>query len=252
MHRAIFFAFALLPAIASAQQGSVRYTHSYTGLEFPTDQISGLVVELGIAPAEDFPPHPTELSIVRVLEFDPSSSLMYPDVGMSYEPAERTADGTEVGWEFVDTTYVDLDSNTFVESRNFYESKYLVKAERPSVSWQLTSDERTYLGYRVMKATAVVDSAVVEAWFTPEIPVSASPGLYGGLPGLILMVTNAARGEVYAAEAIDLGVPSIQRTQPTVGREISLDKYDQRVASVIAENQRSLEKTREILIRAAQ
>ena len=248
-----FFAFALLPAIASAQQGSVRYTHSYTGLEFPTDQISDLVVELGIAPAEDFPPHPTELSIVRVLEFDPSSSLMYPDVGMSYEPAERTADGTEVGWEFVDTTYVDLDSNTFVESRKFYESKYLVKAERPSVSWQLTSDERTYLDYRVMKATAVVDSAVVEAWFTPEIPVSAGPGLYGGLPGLILMVTNAARGEVYAAEAIDLGVvPSIQRTQPTVGREISLDKYDQRVAWEIAENQRLWEKTREALIRAAQ
>ena len=153
--------------------------------------------------------------------------------------------------EFVDTTYVDLDSNTFIESRKFHRSKYLVKAELPSVSWQLTSDERTYLDYRVMKATAVVDSAVVEAWFTPEIPVPAGPGLYGGLPGLILMVTNIARGEVYAAEAIDLGAPSIQLTPPTVGREISSDKYDQRIASVIAENQRLWENARDIL-RASQ
>ncbi len=156
----------------------------------------------------------------------------------------------EVGWEFVDSTYVDLNTNTFVESRKFYRSKYIVKGELPSVPWQLTTDERTYLEYRVMKATAIVDSAVVEAWFTPDIPISAGPGLYGGLPGLILMVTNVGRGEVYAAEAVDLVdvVPSIRHTQPTVGREMSPEKYDQRVASVIAENQRKWEIVRKAVI----
>ena len=73
---------------------------------------------------------------------------------------------------------------------------YLVTGEQPVISWRLLGEERVYRDHRVMKATATVDSAVVEAWFAPEIPVPAGPGLYGGLPGLVLMVTNAAVGEV--------------------------------------------------------
>jgi GLPGLI family protein len=247
MLRATFLAFALLPLVASAQQGVVRYSHTYALLAFPTDQINEHVVAIGWADAEDFPPGPTQASIARILTFGPSSSLMYPAEELYYEPGDRTADGTQLGWEFIDTTYVNRDNDTFVESRKFVESKYLVKDELPSLSWRLGDEERSYLGYRVMNATAVVESAVVEAWFTPEIPVSAGPGLYGGLPGLILMVTDAINGEVYAAESIDLDVPPSHLMPPTAGREIGLDKYDQRVAWETAENQQLWERARDVL-----
>ena len=145
---------------------------------------------------------------------------------------------TDLEWEFVDSTYVNRGNGTYSESRNLVDYKYLVTEELPSISWQLVGDERTYLDYRVMKAAAVVDSAVVEAWFTPEIPVPAGPGLYQGLPGLILMVTNVTIGEVYAAEFIDMDTQSSKLMPPIIGREVSSDKYDQRVAREIAENQR--------------
>ena len=31
------------------------------------------------------------------------------------------------------------------------------------------------------------------AWFTPEIPVSTGPAMYGGLPGLILEISDGNR-----------------------------------------------------------
>lgn len=248
MYRAILLVFTLVPLVASAQQGVVRYNHTYPLLAFPTDQVDAYFVEQGWADAKFFPPAPTHITIARSLAFGLSSSLMYPTVEQLYRPGERDDNGNDLAWEFVDTTCVNLDDGTYVESRNLVDYKYLVKDELPSMSWQLVGEERTYLGYRVMKATAVVDSTVVEAWFTPEIPVPAGPGLYGGLPGLILMVTNAAIGEVYAAESIDLDAPSLPLMSPTTGREVSSDEYDQRVAWEIAENQRLWEVVKNVRI----
>lgn len=247
MHRIVLLAFTLIPLVASAQQGVVRYSHTYPLLALSTDQITEHFVEQGIFDAEDFSPDPTHVTIARSLAFGSSSSLIYPAEEKFFEAGERTEDGLDWGWDFVDTTYVDHDNGTYVESRNLIDYKYLVKDELSSMSWQLVGKERTYLGYRVMKATAVVDSAVVEAWFTPEIPVPVGPGLYGGLPGLILMVTNAAIGEVYAADSIDLDAPSFPLMPPTAGREVSSDEYDQQVASVVAENEREWQKVKEAL-----
>ena len=86
----------------------------------------------------------------------------------------------------------------------------------------------------------MLDSAAVEAWFAPEIPNSAGPGLYGGLPGLILMVTNAATGEVYSAESVELGDYD-DHAAPVVGRSISREEYDRRVAWQIEDAQRAWE-----------
>lgn len=57
-----------------------------------------------------------------------------------------------------------------------------------------------------MKATSESEHGSIEGWFTTDIPVQAGPGLFHGLPSLILMVTNASSGEVYAAEEIDTKV----------------------------------------------
>ena len=250
MHRAILLAFTLIPLVASAQQGVVRYSHTYTLLAFATDQMNEYFVEQGVFDfdAEYHPPDPTHGSFARSLVFGPSYSLMFPTKAQPYEPGENASDGTVLGWEFVDTTFVNRDNGAYVESRKLVKAKFIVKDELPSLSWQLVGEERTYLDFRVMKATVVVDSAVVEAWFTPEIPVPAGPGLYGGLPGLILMVTNAAIGEVYAAESVDLGAQPFQPMPPTAGREVSSDQYDQRVAWEIADNQRLWNEVKKINI----
>ena len=226
--RLVLLLFGLVPLTVSAQEGVVRYNHTFEILTLATDQISVHLAELD---GEEKEPYPSQSTIGRSLAFGPQSSLMYPTLFQPFEPGDRP------DWEYVDTTYIDFDEGVYVESREFDANIYRVTGELPVIPWRLTGEERKYLDYRVMKATAVMDSAVVDAWFSPEIPVPAGPGLYSGLPGLILMVTNTSIGEVYAAESVELGEQD-DRTAPLSGRRISRADYDQQVSLQIEYNQR--------------
>ena len=235
---ALLIIWLLGPGITWAQQGMVQYSHSFAFMELPTDGMSEFVVEHELSDPRFWPAKSKNVDLDRILEFNTFSSWMYPVKELYYVPGNQFPDPDTYGWEIVDTTYVDHDQASFVESRHFYNEKYLVEDNLPLLNWQLTGNERSYLGYRIMSATAIVDTTVVEAWFTPEIPVPAGPGLYGGLPGLILILTNDAREEVYAAESIDLAAPIDLPRLPSEGRKVSTDAYDKRVAWVIADNQR--------------
>ncbi len=206
----------------------MRYSHTAPILYGAPDPIlEAIAAEDGT----EYSQGPSHVTVPRMLVFDSSSSLMYPAINQIVVPGDRPE------WEYIDTTYVNFANGTYKESREFNADTYLVDGEQPVVSWRLPSEERIYLGHRIMKATAAVDSAVIEAWFAPEISVPAGPGLYGGLPGLILLVTNVTTGEVYAAESVNLGdLPQI--TAPTSGHVVSDDKYDQIKRAELAADKR--------------
>ena len=62
----------------------------------------------------------------------------------------------------------------------------------PDGGWELTDGERTILGYACRRAACTFRGRSYEAWYTPEIAVSCGPWKFGGLPGLILAVRDAA------------------------------------------------------------
>ncbi|AZQ64521.1 GLPGLI family protein [Flammeovirga pectinis] len=45
-------------------------------------------------------------------------------------------------------------------------------------------------GYNCFLATTIYGNYEIEAWFTPEVPVSDGPYLFGGLPGLIVLLND--------------------------------------------------------------
>ena len=232
----------VLPITVSAQHGTVRYSHTRPVLSLPTDQVGELF---------DHEIEPTHYTMLRILIFDVDGSLMYPVYGGPYVPGYTDSDGKEIGWEFIDSTLVHYDESLFAESRKIYDDIFLVEDSLPSWSWQLSPGlERDYLGYRVMKATSSTVQGDVEAWFTPEIPVPAGPGLFHGLPGIILMVTNNDTGEVYAAEEIDLTDRPRSMDPPVNGEGVTSKKYARIVEQIVAENQRKWEIVREAMINA--
>lgn len=88
----------------------------------------------------------------------------------------------------------------------------------------------------VQKATAVQDSTTIEAWFTPEISVSAGPGLFGGLPGMILVVSVDDERLVYSATEINLdGLEDGMIKAPEDGHQVSRDEYEEIVAKKLKE-----------------
>ena len=83
------------------------------------------------------------------------------------------------------------------ERKSFYNKKvagktYLVVFDDKMTGWELSNETKKIEEYTCYKATIrhynerIEKEYFVEAWYTPEIPISYGPGGYGGLPGLIL------------------------------------------------------------------
>lgn len=237
MRQIILIAVTLAPFVgASAQVGTVRYTHTY-----PVLYSHYFVWDAATSEAfgKEFVKPATHATVSRSMVFDATASLMYPTNKPHIEPGDRKV---RDGEEEVDTTYVNFRSDMYTESRVLGLDVYLISDNTPVIPWRLGGEERVYLGLRVEKATAVVDSAEIEAWFAPAISIPAGPGRYGGLPGLILMVTNAASGEVYAADSLLIDELARGIVPPVRGQKVSDRQYRRTKQAVMDEDRRRYER----------
>jgi GLPGLI family protein len=76
-----------------------------------------------------------------------------------------------------------------------------------------------------MSATVTLDDQEIVAWFSPEIPVSLGPSIFGGLPGLILAVER--NGETaYVATSVKLSPPAEgSMVKPDKGSKVSQEEF---------------------------
>ncbi len=232
----------IAPAAVGAQQGTITYTHS-VNLDFE------LPPELAMMGAEI----PSAVTQDMLLHFDPSASLMVPaprkkargeggerrfEVAMLAEMSMvMSMRGLKIGGKAATgkspatESWVDLDEGRMVETRKFMGRTFRVVDERPAYEWRLTGEQAEHEGYMVIKATAEHDSTAIEAWFTPQIPVPGGPGPYGGLPGMILVVSVDDGHIKYFATEIALGdVEEGLIRRPEKGDEMSQKEYDEMVA----------------------
>lgn len=72
----------------------------------------------------------------------------------------------------------------------------------PLQQWALKDEQQTVCGYRCQKATCRWRGRDYVAWFTAEIPVRCGPWKFGGLPGLIMKVSDT-KGE-YTFECVQV------------------------------------------------
>ncbi|NME68632.1 GLPGLI family protein [Flammeovirga aprica] len=70
------------------------------------------------------------------------------------------------------------------------------------LEWVITNESKVIKGYNCILAKAEYGLYKVEAWFTPEIPVSDGPYLFAGLPGLILSLNNQENKHSFLIEEI--------------------------------------------------
>jgi len=254
-----------LPLAASAQSGTVHYSRA---VKFEVTLPAGV-------PAEIRAQIPTARLTSMVLRFTPAGSLLTvaPSAGaagttMAATTVVGSAGGSAVvrvesapahavdvnaprggmlmtrmsmgsssraDHESLVGAHTDLATGAQAQSYEFMTRPFLVSGERLELAWKLTTEQSTFLSYPVIKATATHDGKAIEAWFTPQIPVPAGPGEYGGLPGLILTVTVDGGQTTYSATAVDLTTPVGAIALPTSGQKVTRAEYEKIVDQKLAE-----------------
>ncbi|MFH1764705.1 MAG: GLPGLI family protein [Gemmatimonadota bacterium] len=245
MNKLLTLLFLLLPAAASAQQGAILFDRQVQyGFEVPEE------VKERPELREMFEAMPKANYSSLLLLFNESASLMTPAPKSEEEEVRGGGSDRATGLatrlkmgsssrsdqEVLLEAYVRYADGTVAETRDFMTRKFLLTGTRPTYEWKLTGEQSKFLGYSVQKATAVQDSSVIEAWFTPEIPVSAGPGLFGGLPGMILSVSVNDGETLYSATEVKLDPvdASIIRA-PEDGEKVSPEEYEEIVAEKLKE-----------------
>ena len=87
-------------------------------------------------------------------------------------------------------------------------------------------EQKQILDFVCQKAIYTKDTMVVEAWFTPQIPIANGPDLHGQLPGMILMVSmENGKRTITATEVKFEKIDSILLEKPTKGKKISQAEF---------------------------
>jgi GLPGLI family protein len=165
--------------------------------------------------------------------------------------------------------YKNVKENALVQSQEFYGKQFLVKDKLQAIEWKMGSESRQIGQYTCFKATAAIptaeltwynfswndlradaetktDSTVVEAtepeiklteveaWYTPQIPVSHGPGEYWGLPGLILEV-SADNTTMLCSKIVMNPKEKIKIEAPDKGKEITKSLYQETIQGKMLE-----------------
>lgn len=152
----------------------------------------------------------------------------------------------------------DLQSKIYTNKKELFGKIFLVKDSIIPSKWVMTGETKQIGIYNAYKATITKEveerefnfgrrptrggesesepeapkmrEVVMSAWFTPEIPVSTGPAMYGGLPGLILEI-NDDKTIILCTKVVINPKDKIKIKAPSKGKVVTRSEFDQ-----IAEN----------------
>lgn len=139
-------------------------------------------------------------SLITVLKKNNPNASGYP---MRMGPHSKNPLWSEY---FYSEYYKDFDKNILTEYSRMppplrKANAYCIE-NLPLMNWEIHADTITIINYLCQKATCHFRGRDFIAWFTTDIPVCNGPWKFGGLPGLILRVSD--KGGKYSFECIKI------------------------------------------------
>lgn len=160
--------------------------------------------------------------------------------------------------------YKNVKESKLTQAQEFYGKRFLVKDDLYKIDWTMGTETKKIGNYTCYKAKAFVPTqelnwysfswgdlrkpeekegeneapeeklTVVEAWYTPQIPVVQGPAEFWGLPGLILEV-SAQNTTLLCIEIAINKEDKIEIVAPEKGKEINKEAYIATVQSKMLE-----------------
>lgn len=157
--------------------------------------------------------------------------------------------------------YKNIKETKLVQSQEFYGKRFLVKDDLYKINWEMGTETKKIGQYTCYKAKAFVPKnelqwynfswsdlrnndkkeenpegnlMVVEAWYTPQLPVSQGPAEFWGLPGLILEVSSG--NTTLLCTEIEINQKQQVAIQaPEKGTEITKSDYNETIKKKMLE-----------------
>jgi GLPGLI family protein len=150
--------------------------------------------------------------------------------------------------------YKNTGEKEMIEDVESFSKRFLVTEKMETPKWEMGMETKKIGNYTCYKATMVkvdtsidwgnmmssrgnkakdstkvkqeeeVKTVLVTAWYSPQIPVSAGPASYWGLPGLILEI-NEGRTTMLCTELVLNPEEAVEIKKPTKGKKVSREDY---------------------------
>ncbi len=145
--------------------------------------------------------------------------LRFNNTKSVYKLAKENPDNKYMMWggkpSETDGVITDLQTQTISSQKDIFENTYLIKDSVRNLEWKILDETREIAGFECRKAvTKICDSVYVVAFYTDQIPVSAGPESFGGLPGLILGLAVPRLYTTWFATKLELVEPSMAQLNP--------------------------------------
>lgn len=133
-----------------------------------------------------------------------------------------------------DDYYTSILDKKIIRKTEKTEKTYLINYSFPK--WKYSNETKKIGKYLCYKATTTrthkntftgnTKTFVITAWYTKEIPINFGPKNYGGLPGLIIQLTDAS--VVFTATNVKINPKkSIKIKKPEKGEVITAEAYNE-------------------------
>ncbi|OAB79716.1 GLPGLI family protein [Cochleicola gelatinilyticus] len=233
-----FFFFGIVSAIAQDFNGIATYkTHRSVDLKMDSTQMNvEMQASLQAQLRKQFQKEYT-------LSFTPSESI-YKEIEKLDTPAPSLGGGITITvGGLSDVLYKNLKNSQYARQTEFIGKEFLVKDSLAVEDWVLEKESKNIGEYICFKATLtkevteetynselediemVTKTRVTTAWYTPQIPVQNGPEMYGGLPGLILEISEGDYSILCTRVTLNPKEP-LKIEVPKKGKEISQTKFD--------------------------
>ncbi len=156
------------------------------------------------------------------------------------------------------TYYKNNKEGRYTDATELFGKKFLVKDSLEQYDWKFDSESKTIGNYICNKATATqirktttirtkdggemedsvgVDTNIITAWYTMQLPINHGPSKYQGLPGLILEVNDD--GTTILCTKVSLNTKEKKViTEPEEGDEMSRAEFEEMADKKMQEMQR--------------
>ncbi len=100
--------------------------------------------------------------------------------------------------------FKDFQNNEMLTDYSILGVDFYMKDSIRIQKWTLLNETEEYLGYECKKAITEFRGRKYNVLYTTKIPINNGPWKFGGLPGMILKISNEHEGELYKMECIGI------------------------------------------------